>query len=94
MAVNVPNPGIYQQQLGNHIIALREAINDLVQDGTYLNQMGGAAFLTAASPNGMGIASADATAIVNTIGAVTATNTTVVAINTFINSAVFLTAGG
>ena|SRR6202035_2510264 len=93
MAINVPNPGSYQQQLGAHLVALREAINDLVQDGTYLNAMGGAAFLEAAAPNGMGFAPADATNIVNVIGAVTATNSTVEAINAYLASAVTLTGG-
>ena len=91
MAVNVPNPGLYFQQIGAHLIALREAINDLTQDGVYLNAMGGAAFLEAAPFN---MSTADATNIANIIGAVTPTNATVEAINAYLASAVTLTGGG
>jgi hypothetical protein len=91
LAVNVPNPGNYVQQLGQHLIALREAINDLTQDGTYLNAMGGASFLEAAP---FSFSPADAQNIANIIGVVTPTNTTVVAINNYLASAVTLTGGG
>jgi hypothetical protein len=91
VAVNVPNPGNYVAQLGQHLVNLREAINDLVQDGVYLNAMGGAAFLEAAPMN---FATADATNITNIIGAVTPTNATVEAINAYLASAVTLTGGG
>ena len=90
MAVNTPNPGSYIGQLGNHLVALREAINDLVQDATYLNAMGGATFLEAA-PFSMN--ATDAQFVATTIGAVTPTNPTVVAINNYLASAVTLTAG-
>jgi hypothetical protein len=91
MAVNVPNPGNYVANLGQHLVALRLAINELVQDGTYLNAMGGAAFLEAAPFN---FSPADATNIATIIGAVTPQNATVQAINTYLNSAVTLTGGG
>jgi hypothetical protein len=90
MAVNVPNPGIYLAQIGQHLVNLREAINDLVQDGTYLNAMGGAAFLEAAPFN---MAATDAQLYISTIGAVTATNSVVESINSFLTSAVALTGG-
>lgn len=91
MAVNVPNPGNYTAQLGQHLVALREAINDLVQDGQYLNAMGGAAFLEAAPFN---MIQADANNIAAIIGAVTPQNATVQAINNYLASAVTLTGGG
>lgn len=94
MAVNVPNPGVYMVQLGQHLVNLREALNDLVQDGQYLNAMGGAAFLQAAVPNGIGLAPADATAVAASIGAVTPQNATVVAVNAFLSSAITITGGG
>jgi hypothetical protein len=90
MAVNVPNPGSYFLQLGIHLVALREAINDLTQDGTYLNAMGGVPFLEAAP---FSLSPADATNVVNIIGAVTAQNATVVAINNYLASAITLTGG-
>lgn len=90
MAVNVPNPGAYLGQLGTHLVALRDAINNLVQDATYVNAMGGAAFFEAAPFN---LSATDAQFVASTIGAVTATNPTVVAINNYLASAVTLTAG-
>lgn len=91
MAVNVPNPGSYVAQLGQHLVNLRSAINDLATDGVYLNAMGGAAFLEGPPFN---FAPADAQNIANIIGAVTPANTTVQAINAYLASAVTLTGGG
>ena len=90
MSVNVPNPGNYLAQLGNDVVALRIAINNLVRDGEYLNAMGGAAFLEAAP---FSLSTTDAQTVATLIGAVTPTNSTVEAINAFITSAVSLTAG-
>jgi len=89
MAVNVPNPGLYQQQLGNHVTAFRNALQTLINDAAYLNAMGGAAFLTSA----MGISADDATAIVNSIGGVTPGNATVQALNNWISGTQFLWGG-
>lgn len=91
MSVNVPNPGSYIAQLGQHLVNLREAINDLTQDGVYLNAMGGAAFLEAAP---FSLSAADAASVAAIIGGVTPANTTVEAINTYLASAVTLTGGG
>lgn len=90
MPVNLPNPIAYPAQLGQHLVALREALNDLIQDGTYINAMGGATFLEGPPFNFL---PADATAIATVIGAVTPTNPTVVAIQNFLASAVSLTGG-
>lgn len=91
MAVNVPNPGSYLSQLGQHLVNLREALNDLVQDAEYLNAIGGTAFLEGAPFN---LTAADAQLIMNTVGQATSANTTVVSINNFLASAVTLTGGG
>lgn len=80
-AVNLPNPGNYQAQLGGHVIAFREALQDLINDALYLNAQGGVAFLEAAPFN---LSAADATLIMNTVGAVTTANTTVQAIQAFL----------
>jgi hypothetical protein len=90
MSVNLPNPGNYFQQLGNDIVALRDAINALLRDSAYLTAMGGATFLEGAPFN---LSAADATAVANLITAVTPTNSTVVAIQNYVNSAVTLTGG-
>jgi hypothetical protein len=68
MAVNVPNPGNYQQQLGQQITALRDAFDALVNSNAYIGSMGGATFLTAAAPNGLGMSAGDAAALIATLG--------------------------
>ena len=90
MTANIPNPGLYIAQLGTDIVALRVAIDNLIRDATYLNAVGGAAFLEAAPFN---MSPADATLWANTIGAVTPNNATVQAIEAFLASAVPLTGG-
>lgn len=90
MATNLPNPGNYISNLGADIVALRNALNNLLKDGAYLNAMGGAPFLEAAP---FSLSTADAVAIANVITAVTPTNPTVQAIETFLASAITLTGG-
>lgn len=90
MTTNVPNPGLYISQLGNDLVALRVALDNLLRDSAYLNAVGGATFLQAAPFN---MSATDAAAWVATIGAVTPANTTVQAIQAFLNSAVPLTGG-
>ncbi len=81
MAVNLPNPGNYQQKLGADVVALRVALQALINDAAYLNAIGGAATLEAAPFN---LAAADATLIMSTVGAVTPTNTVVQSIQAFL----------
>lgn len=90
MAVNVPNPGSYFQQIGQDIVNLRSAIDALLKDGAYLSAMGGAAFLEAAP---FSLSTADATAVANAITAITPTNPTVQNIEAFLASTVALTGG-
>lgn len=90
MAVNIPNPGSYLAQLGNDLVALRNAMNDLQRDAAYVNAMGGAAFFQAAPFN---MTAADATNLANTIGTVTPQNATVQAIMNFLNTAIPYTGG-
>jgi hypothetical protein len=80
-SINLPNPGSYQQQLGGHVVAFREALQDLINDAAYLNSQGGTAFLTAPPYS---FSASDATLIMSTIGAVNATNTTVEALQAFL----------
>lgn len=90
MAVNTPNPGLYFANLGTHAVALREALQNLLNDAAYLQAMGGAAFLQAAP---FSLAPADAAAIVATIGAVTPSNSVVQQIQAFIANTEFLWGG-
>jgi len=82
MAINVPNPGIYQGVLGQHCVDLRNALQELLDDSAYITAMGGASFLTAS----MGLSSADATVIMNTVGAVTPQNSVVQSLQAWIAS--------
>lgn len=68
MAANVPNPGVYLAQIGAELTALREAFDNLVNSNGYITAMGGSAFLTAAAPNGLGLSSADAAALIAALG--------------------------
>lgn len=81
MAVNVPNPGNYFGNLGQHVVTFREALHVLLNDAAYLNAMGGAAFLQAAP---FSLSAADAQAVMSTIGAVVPGNSTVQALQAFI----------
>lgn len=83
VTVNVPNPGVYQQQIGQHITAFRDDLQRLLNDAAYLNSVGGAAFLTAPPFN---LSAADANLIVSTVGAVTPANATVQSIQAFLAS--------
>lgn len=68
MAVNVPNQGIFVQQLTQAVISIRNDFQAIVNLNGYVTSMGGATFLTAAAPNGIGLGSSDASAIVATLG--------------------------
>lgn len=81
MPVNVPNAGLFQQQLGAHVVALREALQALLNDAAYLNSVGGTTFLTSAPFN---LSTTDANLIMNTVGAVTPTNAVVQQIQAFL----------
>jgi hypothetical protein len=74
MAVNVPNPGNYVSNLASHITNLRDAYQRVLNDDAYLSAMGGATFLEAASPNGLALASGDASAIVAALGNLAGSN--------------------
>ena len=89
MAVNLPNPGSYLLQLGQHSKALRDALQDLINDGAYLNNIGVA---TLEAPP-FSLAAADAQNIINVFGAVTPANPTVEAIEAFIASTEFIWGG-
>jgi hypothetical protein len=95
MAANLPNPGIYQQQLGTHCVNAREAMNRLLADCVYINAMGGLAFLTGdVTAGGMGIDATTAAVIMATIGALTPENTNVQQIQALIAGTATLWGGG
>lgn len=83
MAVNVPNSGTYQQQLGAHVTQFRDALQQLLNDAAYLNSMGGSTFLQGAPFN---LAPADADKIMQTVGAVTPQNSVVSQLQTWLAS--------
>lgn len=93
MAVNVPQSAGYQQQLGFHCTQFRNALQQIMNDAAWLNSMGGATFLEAAAPNGLGLSTADATAIMTAIGVVTPQNATVQSIQAWLATTQFLWGG-
>jgi hypothetical protein len=64
MAVNVPNPGSYLGNIAIWLTGVRDNLNHLVDQRDYINTMGGEAFLTTAYPDGLGMAQADADALI------------------------------
>jgi hypothetical protein len=88
VSVNLPNAGLYQQQLGTHCTRFRDALNDLLNDAEYINGNGGSALLVA-----LGIDATDAEQIISTVGAVTPSNSIVQQLQAFIATTVFLWGG-
>jgi hypothetical protein len=83
MPINIPNPGLFEQQLGQHCVDFRKALDNLLHDAAYLSSVGGASFLTGAPFNK---GADDAALIMNTVGAVTADNPVVQTLQAFIAS--------
>lgn len=68
MAANVPNPGVWMGSVSQTVTALRNNFQAILWANDYVTSMGGATFLEAAAPNGMGMASGDASAWVAALG--------------------------
>lgn len=71
MAINVPNAGSYLSETSQRIATLRDAFQGsqgIVNSNSYLTSMGGAAFLTALPPNGIGMSAGDAATLVAALG--------------------------
>lgn len=68
MAANVPNPGLFEQQTGQQFAAVRDALLIISRQNDYITSMGGEAFMTAAYPDGLGMAKADADALLAALG--------------------------
>ena len=68
MAANVPNAGLFLQATAAELTALRDDFQKLVNRADYIASMGGATFLSAASPQGLGMDPGDAAALVATLG--------------------------
>lgn len=64
MAVNVPAPAIFLQQISNAVVALRNDFQTLENLNAYLTAQGGAAFLEAAPYN---LSANDAAVVVSTL---------------------------
>jgi arginase family enzyme len=67
MATNVPNPGIYLDGIGTLLVGVRDNLARLLDQRQYIASMGGETFLTAAYPDGLGMAKADADALIATL---------------------------
>jgi hypothetical protein len=64
MPVNVPVPATYLSYVGSIFSQIRDRFADVVDQRAYINAMGGLTFLTAAPPDGLGMAQADASALI------------------------------
>jgi hypothetical protein len=64
MAVNVPSPSIFLQQISNAVVALRNDFQTIQNLNAYLTAEGGAAFLQAAPYN---LSANDAAMVVATL---------------------------
>jgi hypothetical protein len=67
MATNVPNPGNYLDSLAIALTGVRDNLAELVKQRAYIASMGGVTFLTTAYPDGLGMASDDADALIATL---------------------------
>lgn len=68
MAINAPNVTDFLNSLTRTIVNIRDDFDRLVNLNNYITAAGGANFLTAAAPNGMGMSAADAATVVSTLG--------------------------
>lgn len=65
MAVNVPSPAIFLQQISNAVVNLRDNFQTIQNLNAYLSAQGGAAFLEAAP---FSLSTTDANTVVSTLG--------------------------
>jgi hypothetical protein len=68
MAVNVPNPGQYLAQVGTLLTDIRDRMQQVQDQNGYIASMGGAAFLTTAYPEGLGMTTGDAQMMIAVLG--------------------------
>jgi hypothetical protein len=68
MAVNVPNPGSYLNQIAILFTGIRDQMQEVIDQNSYIGSMGGATFLTDAYPDGLGMTPADANALLAALG--------------------------
>jgi hypothetical protein len=59
---------VYLTQIGSELTTLRDAFDKLVNSNGYIASMGGSTFLTTAFPNGLGMSSGDAAALIAALG--------------------------
>ena len=71
MAASVPNAGVYLGSIGNMLTTIRDYLQKIIDQNNYIASMGGVTFLTAQPPNGLGMATADANALIATMGNMT-----------------------
>jgi hypothetical protein len=75
MATNVPNPGTYLASISVILTGVRDLMQQVIDQNGYIASMGGVTFLTAPSPDGLGMTTADANALIATMGNHTAVAT-------------------
>jgi hypothetical protein len=68
MAANVPNAGAYLQEIALLFTVIRDRFQECQDQSGYIASMGGATFLEAAPPNGLGMSATDANALIAALG--------------------------
>jgi hypothetical protein len=67
MATNVPNQGQFLGDIATFLTGVRDSFGALENKRDYITAMGGVTFLTAAAPDGLGMTTADADALIATL---------------------------
>jgi hypothetical protein len=75
MAANVPNPNIFLAEMGILFTTIRNRMRECQDQSAYIASMGGASFLEATPPNGMGMSTVDANALIASLGNMSAVAT-------------------
>jgi hypothetical protein len=68
MAANVPVTESYLQEIALLYTTIRNRMQECQDQSGYIASMGGATFLTTPQPNGLGMAPADANALIASLG--------------------------
>ena len=63
----MPNPGNYLNDIATALTGTRDSLAELVKQRAYITSMGGLTFLTTVYPNGLGMPTPDAQALIATL---------------------------
>lgn len=67
MTANVPNPASFLSVIGVYLTGVRDSFINLDKQREYISANGGLTFLTTAYPDGLGMSTTDAQALIATL---------------------------